>query len=195
LSIRPQLWASFQRGLSGESPGRPPYWALEWPGGQALARFLLDHPEIVARRTVIDWGAGSGLVAIAAARAGARLAYAIDRDPQSIKAIRYNARINGAAWKVLPIEAELPSPAVEDGELILAADIWYERFDAMRMTAALRSYAKRGSIVLIADTERAFTPRRSLKILSRYQVPTDQRIEQVALTSAFVAQLEGAAKI
>jgi predicted nicotinamide N-methyase len=192
LSLRPQLWGSWQRGLGSESPATPPYWALEWPGGQALARYILDHPEIVTRRIVVDWGAGSGLVAIAAALSGAQQVLAIDRDRVSIDAIRENTWLNRVAQRVLAIQAELPSQSGGEGEVILAADLWYDRFDATRITAALRSVAKRGSTVLIGDTNRAFTPRGGLALLSRYSIPTDPEIEQTTLTGAFVARLDGA---
>jgi predicted nicotinamide N-methyase len=190
LNLRADVWASFQGGFVGGPT--PPYWALAWPGGQALARYILDHPEIVAGRDVVDWGAGSGLAAIAAAIAGARLVRAIDRDPRSIEAIYENARLNGVSNRVVAVKAELPSSAHKDGEVILAADLWYDRFDANRITAGLRSLARRGATVLLADTERAFTPRRNLKVLSRYSIITDPGIEQTRLTRVHVALLEGA---
>jgi predicted nicotinamide N-methyase len=192
LRLRPEVWASFQDGLSGIGPSTPPYWALAWPGGQALARYILDHPKIVAHRTVVDWGTGCGLVAIAAAIVGARRVRAIDRDPRSVEAVRENARFNRVDQQVLAIKSELPSLAGGAGEVILAADVWYVRFDALRVTAALRSLAKRGATVLMADTDRAFTPRSYLKMLARYSIKTNPGIEQTKLTTAYVALLEGA---
>jgi predicted nicotinamide N-methyase len=192
LKLRPEVWASFQCVFSGIGPSTPPYWALAWPGGQALARYILDHPKIVADRTVVDWGAGCGLVAIAAAIAGAREVRAIDRDPGSIEAVRENARFNRVSQQVLAIKSELPSPAGGAGDVILAADLWYVRFDALRVTAALRSLAKCGATVLMADTDRAFTPRGRLKMLARYSIKTDPGIEQARLTTSYVALLEGA---
>jgi predicted nicotinamide N-methyase len=181
LKLRPEVWASFQCVFSGIGPSTPPYWALAWPGGQALARYILDHPKIVADRTVVDWGAGCGLVAIAAAIAGAREVRAIDRDPGSIEAIRENARFNRVSQQVLAIKSELPSPAGGAGDVILAADLWY-----------VRSLAKCGATVLMADTDRAFTPRGRLKMLARYSIKTDPGIEQTRLTTSYVALLEGA---
>jgi predicted nicotinamide N-methyase len=192
LKLHPEVWASFQCVFSGIGPSTPPYWALAWPGGQALARYILDHPKIVADRTVVDWGAGCGLVAIAAAIAGAREVRAIDRDPGSIEAIRENARFNRVSQQVLAIKSELPSPAGGAGDVILAADLWYVRFDALRVTAALRSLAKCGATVLMADTDRAFTPRGRLKMLARYSIKTDPGTEQTRLTTSYVALLEGA---
>lgn len=192
LKLHADVWTSFQGSLSGSVPSTPPYWALAWPGGQALARYILDHPKIVADRTVVDWGAGCGVVAIAAAVAGARRVSAIDRDPRSIEAVRENARFNRVSQKVLAIESELPSPAGGAGEVILAADIWYVRFEALRITAALRSLVKRGATVLMGDTDRAFTPRSHLKMLAHYSIETDPRIEQTGLTAAYAALLGGA---
>jgi predicted nicotinamide N-methyase len=192
LKLRPEVWASFQGGFSGIGPLTPPFWALAWPGGQALARYILDHPQIVADRTVVDWGAGCGLVAIAAAIAGARRVRAIDRDPRSIEAVRENARFNRVGQQVLAIKSELPSLAGGEGDVILAADLWYVRFDALRITGALRSLAKRGATVLMADTDRAFTPRGYLKMLARYSIETDPGIEQTRQTTAYVALLGGA---
>ena len=189
LNLRPQLWASWQTGSSGDISAYPPYWALTWPGGQALARYILDHPEIVAGRKVAEWGAGCGLVAIAAALSGARQVWAIDRDELAVAAIDNNALLNGVSEQVRAIRAELPSASAE-GEVILAADLWYDRFDAVRITSALSSSAERGAAVLIGDLNRAFAPRRGLAMLSRYLVPTNPEIEQKRFTSAYVARFD-----
>ncbi len=192
LNLRPQLWASWQTGSSRDLPASPPYWALAWPGGQALARYILDHPETVAGREVAEWGAGCGVVAIAAALSGARQVRAIDRDELAVAAINSNALLNGVARRVRAIRAELPS-ACADGEVILAADLWYDRFDAVRITSALRSNAARGASVLIGDSHRAFAPRCGVTTLSRYLVPTNPEIEQERFTIAYVARLDRAA--
>ncbi len=191
LSLRPQLWVSWQTGSSGDISAYPPYWALAWPGGEALARYILDHPEIVAGRNVVDWGAGCGLVAIAAALSGARLVWAIDRDELAVAAIKDNARLNGVSQQVWAIRAEL-SAACADREVILAADLWYDRFDAVRITSALRSNAERGATVLMGDSNRAFAPRYGLAMLSRYLVPTNPEVEQSRFTTAYVARFHRA---
>jgi predicted nicotinamide N-methyase len=192
LNLRPELWASWQTGSSGDISARPPYWALAWPGGQALARYILDHPEIVAGRKVVEWGAGCGLAAIAAALSGARQVRAIDRDELAVAAINNNALLNGVSRQVRAIRGEVSSVCA-DGEVILAADLWYDRFDAVRITSALRANAERGAIVLIGDSNRAFAPRCGLAILSRYLVPTNPEIEQKRFTNAYVARFERAA--
>jgi len=191
LSLHPRLWASWQTGSSGDMSACPPYWALAWPGGQALARYILDHPEIVAGRNVVEWGAGCGLVAIAAALSGARQVWAIDRDKLAVAAINNNALLNGVSQQVWAIRAELSS-ACADGEVILAADLWYDRFDAVRITSALRSNAERGANVLIGDSNRAFAPRCGLAMLSRYLVPTNPEVEQKWFTNAYVARFHRA---
>lgn len=192
LRLRPQLWASWQTGFASEGLAYPPYWALAWPGGQALARYILDHPEIVAGRNVADWGAGCGLVTVAAAIAGARQVRAIDRDRLAIAAIEENVRINGVAQSVVTLQADLPSASPSDREVILAADLWYDRFDAAVVTAGLRSMALCGSTVLIGGSARAFAPRSGLTILSRYLVLSDPEIEQTNRTKAYVARLRSA---
>jgi predicted nicotinamide N-methyase len=123
---------------------RPPYWAFCWIGGQALARYLLDHPDEVRGRRVVDFGAGSGIAGIAAARAGALSVTAVDVDPVARSAAELNARVNGVA---IATAAELPA----DWDVLLAADVLYDasaRSDVQRHAAA-------GRRVLISDPERA----------------------------------------
>jgi predicted nicotinamide N-methyase len=121
----------------------PPYWTLCWASGQVLARHLLDHPELVRGRTVLDFGAGSGVVAIAAALAGAGRVLACDDDPVSRRAIRVNAAENGAAVETLATLEEGPVP-----DLITAADILYDR----RNLPLLGQLAARAEAVLLADS-------------------------------------------
>lgn len=142
----------------------PPYWAVAWPGGQGLARFLLDHPEHVRNKSVVDIGCGSGLAAIAAARAGAAPVYALDRDPHAIAATKLNSCINGVFLEAA--EAELETALTMGADVALAGDLWYERFDARRATAVLRRLAATGTHVLIADTGRAHFPRRDIEPLA-----------------------------
>lgn len=121
-----------------ERAGRLPFWAYPWPGGQALARHVLDHPEIVAGRTVLDLATGSGLVAVAAALAGAALVVANDVDPHALAATRMNARLNGVAVHLLPGDLLDGAPAQE---VVLAGDVYYERPLAGRVTPYLRRAA------------------------------------------------------
>ena len=139
----------------------PPYWAFAWAGGQALARFVLDRPALVAGDTVVDFGAGSGLVALAAARAGAARVIACDLDPRARAAIRRNARRNG-----LQIEIYAELSRIEG--LLLAADVCYEPANV----GWLRGVAAAGVSVLVSDPERRGAPMRGLEPLARYRVTT-----------------------
>lgn len=162
------LWAEQERRV-----GRPglaaPFWGVAWPGGQALARYLLDHPDAVAGRSVLDLGSGSGLVAIAAAKAGARAVEAADTDAFARAAIAANASLNQVALATLG-EDLIGAPSRWD--VVLAADLWYERFLAGRATAWLRELAAGGTRVLLGDRGRAFFPRQGLQELQRYRVPS-----------------------
>lgn len=160
----------------------PPYWAVAWPGGQALARFIIDTPEYVRKLSVLDIGSGSGLAAIAAAKAGAAKAQALDRDPHAIAAVRLNACYNevlcGAA------EGELEKALDMRTDIVLAGDLWYERFDARRATGFLRRLANLGTTVLIADVGRAYFPRQGIEPLATYTLPASTEMEST--TSATV---------
>jgi predicted nicotinamide N-methyase len=150
----------------------PPFWAFAWAGGQALARYLLDHPEVVKGRNVIDIASGSGLVAIAAARAGAAAVTAYDIDPLAAAAITINAGANGVA--VLAVCADVldtDAPASPDIDVILVADAFYERDLAGRVMLFLERGHARGADVLAGDFGRAYLPRDRLRALTAYDVP------------------------
>jgi predicted nicotinamide N-methyase len=146
----------------------PPFWAFAWAGGQALARHLLDHPEAVQGRRVIDIASGSGLVAIAAARAGAATVTAYDIDPLAAAAITVNAGANGEA--VLPVCADVLDE-VPDVDVMLVADAFYERDLAERVMRFLERGHARGADVLAGDFGRAYLPRDRLRALAAYDVP------------------------
>jgi predicted nicotinamide N-methyase len=149
----------------------PPFWAFAWPGGQALARYLFDHPEMVKGRHVIDVASGSGLVAIAAAKAGAATVTAYDIDPLAAAAITVNADANGVA--VLAVCADILDgdvPASPDVDVMLVADAFYERVLADRVMRFLERGHARGADVLAGDFGRAYLPRDRLKALAAYEV-------------------------
>jgi predicted nicotinamide N-methyase len=149
----------------------PPFWAFAWPGGQALARYLLDHPEMVKGRHVIDVASGSGLVAIAAAKAGAATVTAYDIDPLAAAAITVNADANGVA--VLAVCADIldgDAPASPDVDVMLVADAFYERVLADRVMRFLERGHARGADVLAGDFGRAYLPRDRLRALAGYDV-------------------------
>ncbi len=150
------------------SGARAPYWAYPWAGGLALARYLLDHPETVAGKCVLDHGAGGGLVAIAAMKAGAREATAIDVDPDAIAAIALNAEANAVAVEAVcgdPLDGPPP-----DVDLVLVGDLFYEAGLAARATAFLDRCRLAGVGVLIGDPWRAHWPRARLARLAEYRL-------------------------
>lgn len=145
-----------------------PYWAYHWAGGLALARFLLDHPERVAGRRVLDLGTGAGLVAIAADRAGAAQVIAADTDRYAIAALRLNAAHNGAA--VTAIEGDLTPGAPPAVDVVLVGDLFYAPDLAARVMAFLDRCLAAGMAVLIGDPWRAYLPTARLTLLAEYMV-------------------------
>jgi predicted nicotinamide N-methyase len=152
----------------------PPYWAFAWPGGQALARYILDHPQEVAGKSVLDFGAGSGLVAIAAAKAGGAPVLAAEIDALALAAIALNAAANGVF--VEEIENDIIGTNGR-WDTVLAGDMCYERPLAERLTQWLRSLASEGARVLIGDPGRNYFPRGGVQRLATYQVPTSRDLE------------------
>lgn len=143
-----------------------PYWAYDWGGGLALARHLLDHPQAVAGRRVLDAGTGSGVVAIAAAMAGAREVIAADVDRYALAATRLNAAANGVAVRTLLGDlTEGPAP---DVDVVLVGDLFYDADLATRVTAFLDRCLDAGAEVLVGDPWRATLPRDRLRLLAEY---------------------------
>lgn len=167
----------------------PPFWAFAWAGGQALARYVLDHADIVRGRSVLDFGAGSGLVAIAAALAGAASVVAADIDPFAQAAIDLNAQTNGVSLKVRG--DDLLDRQVEGYETILAADVCYEEPVARRITERLASAARAGIDVLIGDPGRTYLPFARLEKLAEYAVETTRELEDQEIRRTGVWRLKG----
>lgn len=167
------LWRKTEEEL-GQIGLPPPFWAFAWAGGQALARYLLDNPDTVAGRRVLDFASGSGLVAIAAAKAGAASVEAVDIDPFAIEAIGINASANEVT--VIPRRENLVG-ADEGWEVVLAGDICYERDLAAEVIAWLGRLHDRGALVLIGDPGRAYLPRERLTSLATYRVPVTRELE------------------
>ena len=165
----------------------PPFWAFPWAGGQGLARYLLDHQETVAGRDVLDVASGSGLVAIAAAKAGARSVLAGDIDDNALAAIAMNAAAN-AVPAVLPRRLDL---AASDcgADVVLAADVFYQRDLAAMALRFLLAARRGGADVLAADPGRAFVPRASLTALATYQVPVLTVLEDAPVKEVTVYRL------
>lgn len=166
------IWQASEASLA-RAGVEPPYWAFAWPGGQALARFVLDDPAQVAGRRVLELAAGGGIAAIAAARAGATVT-AAEIDPLAAAAIRANAALNDVRVSVL-IGDPLLRPA--EAEAILAGDVCYEARMTARVVPWLREAASRGIVVLLADPGRAYLPRAGLVPLARYEVAVTCELE------------------
>jgi predicted nicotinamide N-methyase len=155
------LWQRIEDELGAGQP--PPFWAFAWPGGQALARYVLDHRDLVAGRRVLDLGSGSGLVAIAAALAGAATVLASEIDPLAVAAIGLNSRAN----RVAPprIVGDVLDGDGEDAQVVLAGDVWYSRPLAERVLGLIDRARARGALVLCGDIGRAFLPRDRFDVL------------------------------
>ncbi len=165
------LWQRTERDL-GRTGLPPPYWAFAWAGGQALARYLLDHPGVVAGRRVIDLASGSGLVAIAAARAGAAAVTAYDVDPLAVAAIAVNAAVNDVSVTGVCEDILRPgAPPGPEAGVVLVADAFYQRELAASVLSFLDGARTRGAAVLAADLGRAYLPRARLTALRAYDVP------------------------
>jgi predicted nicotinamide N-methyase len=152
----------------------PPYWAFAWAGGQALTRFLIDHPDWVKGKRVLDFAAGSGLSAIGAAKAGAALVQAAEIDDFAIAAIALNARINNVAIDLVREDLIGVEPR---WDVVLAGDVCYERPMAEKVIPWFRALAGRGVAILMGDPGRAYLPQSGLLELARYQVPTSLELE------------------
>jgi predicted nicotinamide N-methyase len=162
----------------------PPFWAFAWAGGQALARYLLDHPVCVAGRSVLDFGAGSGLVAIAAAKAGAACVVAAEIDHFAAATIAANAAMNDVVVQVTT--TDLLDTTDAQWHVVTAGDVCYEQPMADRVTAWLHVLAQHGSLVLLGDPGRAYLPREGLLERARYIVPTSRELEDRDTRDGFV---------
>ena len=168
------IWQASEDSLArGGVP--PPFWAFAWAGGQALARYLLDRPETVAGRVGFDFGSGSGLVAIAAAKAGARSVYAAEIDHFAATAIAANAALNDVVVEIMATDAI--GAADPRWQVVTAGDVCYERDMAHRVIPWLRALAGGGCPVLLGDPGRAYLPNDGLRKLASYTVPTSRELE------------------
>jgi predicted nicotinamide N-methyase len=170
---RPTLCSEFELWLLGDDVdlevgcdelaegAAPPFWAFCWGSGQALARYVLDHPGLVEDKRVVDLGTGSGIAALAAARAGAKTVLALDLDPTSLRAAELNAEHNG-------LEIETSRAAPEEWDLMLAADVLYET----GLREWLMGTARTRGPILLADPERTGTPHLDLPVLARIDATT-----------------------
>jgi predicted nicotinamide N-methyase len=165
----------------------PPFWASAWAGGRAVARYVLDHPQTVAGRRVLDLASGSGLVAIAASKAGAATVTANDIDPYAVAAITLNARANGVP--VTESHADLLDGDGGDAETVLAGDVFYTPSITRRMLAFLERVAARGIHVLVGDPGRGHLPVDRFHTVASYQVPLADAFVDAQLTHMSVLHL------
>ena len=172
------IWRLTEEEL-GEMGLPPPFWAFAWAGGQGLARWLLDNPADVAGKRVLDLAAGSGLVGIAAIRAGAASVLCADIDPFCAAAVTLNAGANSVTLAFTDVDL-LDSPA-PDVEVICAGDVFYEQPMAGRVLAWLTEAARRGTRVLVGDPLRTYFPKQGFDLLAEYAVPTTRELEDDAV--------------
>ena len=177
------LWQSTEKELA-ESGLPPPFWAFAWAGGQALARYLLDHPAQVAGRRVLDFAAGSGIQGIAALKAGAAAVEAAEIDRFAAAALGLNAALNGVMLTV--VEADLIGRPNPGWEVVLAGDVCYEQPTAGRIEDWLRRLAAEGALVLMGDPGRSYLPGEGLERLAAYSVKTSRELEDTDLRNAVV---------
>ena len=168
----------------------PPYWAFAWAGGQALARYLLDAPHLVAGKRVLDLASGSGLVAIAAAKAGAAPVIAADIDAFTEAAISLNTEANEVYVEIIVRDLlDDLAPTMPRYDVILVGDLFYERDTAARALAFLERQAAAGTQVLIGDPGRTYLPRERLTHLAEYSVPVTRELEDMEIKRTMVWEL------
>ena len=181
------LWHKTEEEL-GEAGLPPPFWAFAWAGGQALARHILDHPEIVRGKAVLDLASGSGLVGIAAMKAGAAAVTVADIDAFACAAATLNAMENRVALTTCQDDL-LAVAHVGHWDVILAGDIFYERDTAQRAFDFLHAHAARGAAVLIGDPGRSYLPRDKLRRTADYSVPVTRDLEDTEIKQTAVWEL------
>ncbi len=167
----------------------PPFWAFAWAGGQALARYVLDNPELVAGKRVLDFGAGSGLAGIAAMLAGAASVSAAEIDAIALIAIDLNARANAVAISCL--EGDIVGEVSTAWDVVLAADVCYEGPASLRIVAWLDDLARAGVLVLMGDPGRTYFPKSGHEKLISYAVKTTTELEDTDLRNTSVWRVTG----
>jgi predicted nicotinamide N-methyase len=180
------IWQKTEKEL-GEIGLPPPFWAFAWAGGQALARHVLDHPGIVRGRRVIDLASGSGLVGIAAMKAGAKQVLAADIDGFAVASIALNATGNDVTLDVTADDLLAGDPPACD--VVLVGDLFYEKSLAARVYAWLRIAETHGATVLVGDPGRSYLPRAKLEKLAEYAVPVTRELEDAEIKRTAVWRL------
>ncbi|HUY69174.1 MAG TPA: 50S ribosomal protein L11 methyltransferase [Alphaproteobacteria bacterium] len=168
------IWHLAEQRLKGNDPLPPPYWAFAWPGGQGLARYMLDHPDTVCGKRVLDFAAGCGIAAIASMKAGAERVLAADIDPFAQVAIGLNAELNGVTVDLAALDFEKPFTRAD---VILAGDVCYQQAMSAVTLRWLYLCITKGVRVLLADPGRAYVPDSGLVKLASYDVPVSRDLE------------------
>lgn len=179
------IWQATEAWLEEQNVD-PPYWAFCWPGGQAVARYLLDNPDLVAGKQVIDFAAGSGVSSMAAARAGAASVLANDIDLLSLVAARLNAEANGLSIETSSADWLAGADGDPETEVVIAGDVCYEREMSQRALGWLRGHANRGRLVLLGDPGRNYFSAQGLEERARYEIPTTLQLENRGMRETVV---------
>ena len=185
------IWRMTEEEL-GEIGLPPPFWAFAWAGGQALARYVLDHAELVKGKRVLDFASGSGLIAIAAAKAGAAEVEASDIDAFAIAAIEANSAENDV---IVAPRLDNVIRADDGWEVVLAGDIAYDKDFADAAMDWLRSLARRGASVLIGDPRRSYLPLDHLDCVIEYSVPVTRELEDSEIKQTGVFSFSGSPSV
>ena len=179
------IWQATEQWLEEQNVD-PPYWAFCWPGGQAIARYLLDNPQEVRGKRVIDFATGSGVSSMAAVRAGAASILANDIDALSLVAARLNAHANALSFDI-SMDDWLGGPDGEpEADVVIAGDVCYEQEMSARALAWLRSHARRGRLVLLGDPGRNYFSAQGLEERARYTIPTSLQLENRGMRETVV---------
>ena len=177
------LWQKTEEEL-GELGLAPPFWAFAWAGGQGLARYVLDHPEMVCQKRVLDFACGSGLVAIAAKIAGAGSCHGVDIDPFAIAASRLNAELNGVVATFA--EGDITRASVPDVDIVFCGDVFYDRNMADEVLTFVDALIAAGIEVYVGDPGRSYLPKERLRELADYQVPVVGQLEDNEIKNTYV---------
>jgi predicted nicotinamide N-methyase len=180
------IWQKTEEEL-GQLNVPPPYWAFAWAGGQALARYLLDNAALVAGRTVLDLGAGSGLTSIAAMKVGAASVLAADIDRYALVAVALNGEANGVRIETTDIDLLAAAPGAFGA--VLVGDMFYERDLAERALAFVETARTKGAEVLVGDPRRSYFPKERFRKVAEYSVPVTRDLEDMEIKHTAVWQL------
>jgi predicted nicotinamide N-methyase len=176
-----RIWFETARYLNNDDADVP-FWSVPWAGGQALARYVLDHPELVRDKRVLDFACGGSVVAVAAARAGASGVLAVDIDPFARSISELNREANRVEFEIRI--ADVVGQPLPDIDVVLAGDVWYEPKPSRRIERWLRKLAAGNVVVVTADSGRPYAPKKEVTELARYEVPTPFELEARASRTA-----------